>query len=213
MTWYLQDDINREAGKISVLSSGKIDKYEFLTGKEILPLDQRRVMEQTKFNYSPLERAFEKQIKTIEDQGEKPMKTLKEHGKKLVESNELFNIDRDSLPFDEQRKIFNRLVKEKPYECNNAKEKIYPINLAYEFKTEGTIPKHFSNHQNQIDLFKNLRDGNINPTEALKTQIVFKSDLGEIKKRKSKIKIKRLNKCNTKCSKFFWFKRNNYYFF
>ena len=100
MTWYLQDDINREAGKISVLSSGKIDKYEFLTGKEILPLDQRRVMEQTKFNYSPLERAFEKQIKTVEDQGEKPMKTLKEHGKKLVESNELFNIDRDSLPFD-----------------------------------------------------------------------------------------------------------------
>ena len=57
-------------------------------------------MEQTKFNYSPLERAFEKQIKTVEDQGEKPMKTLKEHGKKLVESNELFNIDRDSLPFD-----------------------------------------------------------------------------------------------------------------
>ena len=109
--------------------------------------------------------------------------------------------------------IFNRLVEEKPYECNNAKEKIYPINLAYEFKTEGTIPKHFSNHQNQIDLFKSLRDGNINPTEALKTQIVFKSDLGEIKKRKSKIKIKRLNKCNTKCSKFFWFKRNNYYFF
>ena len=54
-------------------------------------------MEQTKFNYSPLERAFEKQIKTIEDQGEKPMKTLKEHGKKLVESNELFNIDRDNI--------------------------------------------------------------------------------------------------------------------
>ena len=30
-------DINREASKISVLSSGKTDKYEFLTGKEILP--------------------------------------------------------------------------------------------------------------------------------------------------------------------------------
>ena len=54
-------------------------------------------MEQTKFNYSPLERAFEKQIKIVEDQGEKPMKTLKEHGKKLVESNELFNIDRDNI--------------------------------------------------------------------------------------------------------------------
>ena len=30
-------DINREALKISVLSSGKTDKYEFLTGGEILP--------------------------------------------------------------------------------------------------------------------------------------------------------------------------------
>ena len=36
----LQYDINREAGKISALLWGKIDKYEFLTGKEILQSDQ-----------------------------------------------------------------------------------------------------------------------------------------------------------------------------
>ena len=41
----LQYDINREATKISALSSRKIDKYEFLTGKEILPPDQIRVIE------------------------------------------------------------------------------------------------------------------------------------------------------------------------
>ena len=65
----LQYDINREAAKISVLSSGKIDKYEYLKGEEILPPDQRRVIEQAKFSYSPLEKAFEKQTKTIEEQG------------------------------------------------------------------------------------------------------------------------------------------------
>ena len=48
----LQYDINREAAKISALSSGKIDKYEYLTGKEILPLNRRTVIEQTKFAYS-----------------------------------------------------------------------------------------------------------------------------------------------------------------
>ena len=32
----LQYDINREAAKISALSSGKIDKYEYLTGEDIL---------------------------------------------------------------------------------------------------------------------------------------------------------------------------------
>ena len=62
----LKDDINREAAKISALSSGKIDKYEFLTGEEILPPDQRRVIEQAKFTYSPLGKAFKKQTKTIE---------------------------------------------------------------------------------------------------------------------------------------------------
>ena len=64
----LQYDINREAAKISALSSGKIDKYEYLTG-EILPSDQSRIIEQAKFTYSLLGRTFEKQIKTIEEQG------------------------------------------------------------------------------------------------------------------------------------------------
>ena len=50
----LQHDINREAAKISALSSGKIDEYEYLTGEEILPSDQSRVIEQAKFTYFPL---------------------------------------------------------------------------------------------------------------------------------------------------------------
>ena len=41
----LQHGINREATKISKLSSGKIDKYEFLTGYEIWPSDQSRIIE------------------------------------------------------------------------------------------------------------------------------------------------------------------------
>ena len=61
----LQYDVNREAAKISALSSGKIDKYEYLTGEEILPSNQQRIIQQAKFTYSPLVKAFEKQIKTI----------------------------------------------------------------------------------------------------------------------------------------------------
>ena len=37
----LQYDTNREAAKISAFSSGKIDKYEYLTGEEILPSNQQ----------------------------------------------------------------------------------------------------------------------------------------------------------------------------
>ena len=56
----LQYDINREPAKISALSSGKIDKYEYLTGEEILPSNQGQIIEQAKFTYSLLGKAFEK---------------------------------------------------------------------------------------------------------------------------------------------------------
>ena len=65
----LQYDINREAAKISALSSGKIHKYEYLTGEDILPSNQQQIIEQARFTYSPLGKAFGKQIKAIEDQG------------------------------------------------------------------------------------------------------------------------------------------------
>ena len=63
----LQYDITREAAKISALSSGKLHKYEYLTGEDMLASNQQQIIEQTKFTYSPLGKAFDKQIKTIED--------------------------------------------------------------------------------------------------------------------------------------------------
>ena len=87
----LQYYINREAAKISaLLSSRTIEKYEYLTGEEILPPDQRRMIKQAKFAYSPLGKAFEKQTKTIEDQGKKQIKAIEDREKQLAESNELF---------------------------------------------------------------------------------------------------------------------------
>ena len=76
----LQYDINREVAKISALSSGKIHKYEYLTGEDILPSNQQQIIEQAKFTYSPLGKAFEKQIKTIEDQGQKQIKAIQDQG-------------------------------------------------------------------------------------------------------------------------------------
>ena len=72
----LQNDINREAGKISALSSGKFNKYKYLTGEEIIPSNKQQIIEQAKSKYSPLGKAFEKQVKTIEDQGKKQIEAL-----------------------------------------------------------------------------------------------------------------------------------------
>ena len=57
--------------------SGKINKYEYFTGEEILPSDQKQIIEQAKFTYSPLDKAFAKQTKTIEDQGEEQIDASK----------------------------------------------------------------------------------------------------------------------------------------
>ena len=65
----LECDINKEAAKMSALLSGKIDKYEHLKGEDILPSNQRQVVEQATFEYSLLGNVFQKQAKTIHDQG------------------------------------------------------------------------------------------------------------------------------------------------
>ena len=74
----IQYYINREAVKISALSSDKIRKYEYLTGENILLSNQQQIIEQARFTYSPLGKAFEKQIKTIKDQGEKQIKAIQD---------------------------------------------------------------------------------------------------------------------------------------
>ena len=77
----IQYYINREAAKISSLSSSKVDKNEYLPGEETLPPDKARVIEQAKFIYTPWGKAFEKETKTIEDQGKKQIRAIEEHGK------------------------------------------------------------------------------------------------------------------------------------
>ena len=72
----LQHDINREAAKISALSSRNFHKYEYLTSEDIIPFNQQQIIEQARFTYSPLGKAFEKQIKTIEDQCKKHIGAL-----------------------------------------------------------------------------------------------------------------------------------------
>ena len=54
----LQYDINKEAAKISALSSKIFCKYEYLTSEDILPSNQQQIIEQAKFTYSPLGKAF-----------------------------------------------------------------------------------------------------------------------------------------------------------
>ena len=79
-------------------------------------------------------------MKKIENQGENQIKIIEEHVKQLVESNDLivndFNIDRDRVQFEEQKKMFHAFL---AFEFHQMREKTNPNKLIYDFKTKKYI--------------------------------------------------------------------------
>ena len=101
-----QYDLDRKAAKLSALSSNNLDKYEYLTGKD-LDLKQSTV-EQTKFEYFPLGKIFNKgldkddkkerlfkRLKNIEGKNEEQLQIIKDQEEK--QSKELKNIDKSKM--------------------------------------------------------------------------------------------------------------------
>ena len=64
------------------------------------------------------------------------------------------------------KKIFNELIRKRLSEFHNLEKRINPNNLIYRYKTDGKSLKDFRNYQDSINLFKNLRDVKVNPTEV-----------------------------------------------
>ena len=125
----LQYDINRKAAEISALSSGKIDKYEYLTCKEILPFNQQQIIEQAKFTYSPLGKSFEKQIKTIEDQGQKQVQALKD----LKPEEQTKAVEGKSNNQSMSANIFNDLINKIKSIMNDLFESVDKNQLYFEY--------------------------------------------------------------------------------
>ena len=150
----LQYDINREAAKISALSSGKLDKYEYLTGEEILSSNQQQIIQQAKFNYSPLGKVSEKQRKTIEDQGEKQVKA--------IQDNQLVNIKnydyKNKLLFSKEREIFKDIYNKKLDEIEEMNNKIDYNDLEY-VVLSNDMAYNFSVEKDPISLLNDIKSG------------------------------------------------------
>ena len=129
----LQCDHNREAAKISALSSDKIHKYENLSGEDIIPSNQQQITKQGKLIYSPLGKAFKKQIKTIEDQGEKQIKAIRDQGQ--TKTIKIHSYDSEDTPFiSKQKEIFNELVDERLEKITDLDKKVNSNDLIYRCK-------------------------------------------------------------------------------
>ena len=166
----LQYDINREAAKISALSSGKIDKYEYLTGEEILPSNQKQIIQQAKFAYSPLGKALEKQIKTIEDQGKKQVKAIQDN-KQLVNINKDDDY-KDKLLLSKEREIFKDIYNKRLDKIEELSNKIDYDNLKY--VVVGTGDKYnFDNLDDPLTFLNNIKKGEISMKKAIEQQHMF----------------------------------------
>ena len=119
----IQYDVNRKSAKISVLSSGKVDKYEYLTAEEILLSIKKEIIEQAKFIYSPLGKAFEKQIKIIEEQGKRQIKAIQNQGEIKTIKKYAYS-DKDSPLISKQKERLNKLVDERLEEISNLDKKL-----------------------------------------------------------------------------------------
>ena len=154
----LQYDINREAAKISALSSGKIHKYEYLTGEDILPSNQQQIIEQTKFTHSPLGKAFEKQIKTIEDQGKKQVEALE--NLKSKEQTKTIEVKCDNKNNQSiATNIFNDLIKKRKSIMNELYESVDKNKLCFEYvgNTKDVIFYEYMDSKERFDQIQNSR--------------------------------------------------------
>ena len=172
----LQYDINREAAKISALSSEKLHKYGYLAVENLLPSNQQQVIEQARFTYSPLGKAFEQQIKRIEDQGKKQVGALEklklEVQKKTIEDT-ANNQSRATI-------IFNDLINKRKELMNELYDSIDYNNLNFEY-VGPTKDVSFYEYMDSKELFNAIKNNQIKFSEVKNKQNEFLNKLSNIK--------------------------------
>ena len=189
----LQDDIN-SATKTSALSSCKMDKYEYLKGKEIFSQKQHRIIKQAKSTYSLLRKALAKQVKTIGQQGEQQRESTDEQGEKqLLAPNENIRKDGDNgLPTynrDKDRDSLDKKIIEEIYErridrINKIDRQINFNTLVYRYKSGSRLD--FRSITNPRKLFDEIKSGKIPPIDARSQTSFLETNLRNIRKIRNK---------------------------
>ena len=105
--------------------------------------NQQQIIEQAKFTYSPLGKAFDKQTQSIKDQGEKRIKAIQD--KRPIKSIEKFTYDiNDSSIVLKEKEIYNELTEESFEKINNQGKRVDIDKLQsnlYKTTTLGTTQK------------------------------------------------------------------------
>ena len=102
-------------------------------------------------------KAFEKQTKTIEDQGEKQIKSIQNQGQVKTIKKYIYE-DEESSFILEQKEIFNKLADERPEEITELNRKINPYDLIYRYRYKGpTADAKCNEYDNALSLLNEIR--------------------------------------------------------
>ena len=159
-----------------------------ITGEEILPSNQKQIIGQAKFTYSSLGKAFEKQIKTTEDQKQKQIKAIKD--KKQL-ANTSANGYKNELLVSKKREIYKNIYNKKLDKTEELTNKIN-YDLKYVTKSSG-IETDFSVKTNPITFLNDIKTNKITVEEAKNSLKDFNKYLNIRKKKwkkKSNINIR-----------------------
>ena len=155
-----------------------MNKYEYLTGEEILPSNQQQIIQQGKITYSPLGKAFEKQIKTIEDQGKKQVKAIQD--KQLVNINNN-NDYKDKLLLSKEREIFKDIYNKRLDKIEELNNKIDYDNLKY-VAINSNKKLDFSELKHPLTFLNKIKKGEMSLEEAKNVQRNYLDYLNIIRK-------------------------------
>ena len=164
-------------------SSGKIHKYEYLTGEDTSPSNQQQIIEQTRFTYSPLRKDFDKQIKTIEDQGQKQTDALIDLKSKEQAKAIPYQSDDDNTSISKE--TYDEILEERMEEILKMSKEINYGKLVYDFK--GPTPSiNLVIFGGPMYTYNQLKDGEKRLQQVEEEQKYFKKYLKEITSGNSK---------------------------
>ena len=164
--------ITLEMKKYNMILIEKQPKYQpyhqvkLVTGEDILPSNQQQIIEQAKFTYSSLGKAFEKQIKTIQDQGQKQTDALKVLEPKAIES------ESNNKPIITQE-FYDKILEERMDEILKMRDKIDFDRLIYNFKGP-TSSINFGKFGGPMYIYGHMKNGDTTLQQVEKQQKDFK---------------------------------------
>ena len=180
-----QYDLDRQAAKVSALSSGELEKYQYLTGENLGYKPD--VVQKAKFQYFPLGQVFNKgldvsekneallkRIKSIEGKNEQQLDLIRDQGERQLEETKSFSVSNKpkEIKFDGEESKESKLLRQEIKKISRKNS-----NKKYVIVSSNRTLYDFSVFKDLNSFVLDIYVGNISIEDAKKEQDELKSEI------------------------------------